>query len=164
MANGFSNGGGKGPASSSYYLKNNLHPLHFYPFMHTGQAIASPCTTKPSPAFRWIYDPEARLFMNAAGAARGLMPSESYLGDGCLNTAVDFWSDATVLATEGRSATTPTWTWIYKGMGVHRKASTGKVTGNAPILRLPLHTCWSELVPRSSHPFFFSPYAQCRFN
>ena len=40
---------------------------------------------------------------------------------------------ATVLATEGRSATTPTWTWKYKGMGLERPASTGIRDGKGYI-------------------------------
>ena len=89
------------------------------------------CPHNPSPAFRWIYDFDARLFMNAAGAAPGLLPEESYRGDGCLSTGLNFWTNATVLALEGRSATTPTWIWKYKGMGLQVKASTGKVRGAA---------------------------------
>ena len=67
--------------------------------------------------------------MNAAGAAPGLFDEEKYHGDGCMSTGIDFWSDSTVLALEGRSATTPTWTWKNKGMGLQMKASSGKVTG-----------------------------------
>ena len=66
------------------------------------------------------------------------MDSESYRGDGCLNTAIDFWSNATVLATEGRSPTTPTWTWKFKGMGLEREATTGKIHGKANASRFPI--------------------------
>ena len=67
--------------------------------------------------------------MNAAGSAPGLDVKDRYRGDGCLNTAVDPLSGGTVLATEGRSDTTPTWTWSRKSMGTEVDAITGKVTG-----------------------------------
>ena len=69
--------------------------------------------------------------MNAAGAAPGLFDEEKYHGDGCMSTGIDYWTDSKVLALEGRSATTPTWTWKNKGMGLQMKASTGKVTGSS---------------------------------
>ena len=97
-----------------------------------GRAIAANCPgSSPGLDFRWIYDFESRLFMNAAGAARGLMDDERYRGDGCLSTGIDFWSNATVLALEGRALTTPTWSWKYKGVGLQVKAATGVVTGKA---------------------------------
>ena len=118
---------------------NKLKPTN-----RPGRVIAAPCpTSDPEPEFRWIYDYQSRLFMNGAGAAPGLFGDELYRGDGCLSEGIDFWSNATVLALEGRSPSTPTWTWKYKGMGLETKASTGKVTGIVAYTNPCINrTCW----------------------